>query len=69
MFKEKMTEEELNNARQNGFILTGKHGTGKTTLLNLLFDQKDSETKNIIFAFNKTPQVYYFKLKNGVCVS
>ena len=29
MFKENLTEEELNVARLNGFILTGKTGVGK----------------------------------------
>jgi ABC-type lipoprotein export system ATPase subunit len=40
MFKENLTNEELNIARQNGFILTGKTGTGKSTLLNVIFSQE-----------------------------
>ena len=44
MFKENLTEEELNVARLNGFILTGKTGFGKTTLLNVLFGQEVADT-------------------------
>ena len=40
MFTENLTQEELNIARQNGFILTGKTGTGKSTLLNVIFNKE-----------------------------
>ena len=59
----------MNIARQNGFILTGKHGTGKSTLLHLLIDKEDYENKNKILAFNEKPQIYYLKLKNESVVS
>ena len=32
-----LTEEEIKKAKENGFILLGKTGTGKTTLLNLIY--------------------------------
>ena len=69
MFKEKLNEEELNKARQNGFILTGKTGTGKSTLLNVIFSEYVAEAKKSAFAVTKETKVYYLKLKNGQCVS
>ena len=69
MFKENFTEEELNLARQNGLVLTGKTGTGKSTLLNVIFSQDVAEAKKNAFAVTKKCQVYYLKLKNGMCIS
>ena len=69
MSKENLTQEELNIARQNGFILTGKTGTGKSTLLNVIFNKEIAEAKISAFAVTKKSQVYYIKLDNGRCVS
>ena len=69
MFKENLTEEELNVARLNGFILTGKTGAGKSTLLNVIFDQQVAEAKKDAFAVTKKCQIYYLELKNGICIS
>ena len=69
MFKENLTEEELNVARLNGFVLTGKIGWGKSTLLNVIFDQQVATAKKDAFALTKKCQVYYLKLKNGICIS
>ena len=69
MFKEKFSPQELNEARQNGFILTGKTGTGKSTLLNVIFGESVAEAKKCAFAVTKNTQVYYLRLKNGKCVS
>jgi GTPase Era involved in 16S rRNA processing len=69
MFKENLTNEELNIARQNGFILTGKTGTGKSTLLNVIFSQEVAEAKKYAFAVTKESQVYYLKLNNGRYIS
>ena len=69
MFKENLTEEELNVARLNGFVLTGKIGWGKSTLLNVIFDQQFAIAKKDAFAVTKKCQVYYLKLKNGMCIS
>ena len=69
MFKENLTKEELNIARQNGFILTGKTGTGKSTLLNVIFNKEIAEAKISAFAVTKKSQVYYIKLDSGRCVS
>ena len=47
MFKEYLTEEELNVERLNGFILTGKTGEGKSILLNVIFDQQVARQKKM----------------------
>lgn len=59
----------MNIARQNGFILTGKTGTGKSTLLNVIFSQEVAEAKKYAFAVTKKSQVYYLKLNNGRYIS
>ena len=69
MFKENFTKEELHLARENGFILVGKTGSGKSTLLNVIFDKEVAEVKRSAFAVTTEPQVYYLKLKDGLCVS
>ena len=33
-----LTEQEKEEAKQNGFILVGKTGAGKTTILNAIFN-------------------------------
>ena len=69
MFKEDFSEEELNKARQNGFILTGKTGAGKSTLLNVLFEKEVAEAKKSALAVTKNSKVFYLKLNNGKYVS
>ena len=69
MFKEKFTKEELESARQNGFILVGKTGAGKSTLLNVLYNGEIAEAKKSAFAVTKKSKVYYLKLENGTCIS
>ena len=59
----------MNVARLNGFVLTGKIGWGKSTLLNVIFDQQFAIAKKDAFAVTKKCQVYYLKLKNGICIS
>jgi len=69
MFKQNFSDKELNEARQNGFILTGKTGAGKSTLLNAIFGQDVALVKKSSLAVTKASQVYYLRLKNGKCVS
>jgi hypothetical protein len=59
----------LNISRQNGFILTGKTGTEKSTLLNVIFSQEVAEAKKNAFAVTKKSQVYYLKLNDGRYIS
>ena len=37
---DKLTDEEKGKAKQNGFILVGKTGAGKTTILNAIFNKE-----------------------------
>ena len=53
MFKEKFTKKEWENARKNGFILVGKAGTGKSTLLSVLFNGEITKAKKSAFAVTK----------------
>ena len=53
------TKREKNLAKQNGFILIGEIGSGKKTLLNVLFGEKVAKDSNI----------YYYKLYNGKYIS
>ena len=69
MFKENFTDEELNIARQNGFILTGKTGAGKSTLLNVILGKDIAIAKSTASAVTKESQVYYVKLNNNIFVS
>ena len=71
-YKEKKilkNEEELKAAKQNGFILIGRIGAGKSTLINVLFDEKVVDVKGSATAVTIEPKVYYLKLKNGRYVS
>ena len=55
--KNKLTEEEIEKAKENGYILIGKTGVGKTSLLNVIYGEKvgtvgyssQSETKQSTF--------------------
>ena len=69
MFKQNFSQQELNEARQNGFILTGKAGTGKSTLLNVIIGRDVAVAKKSALAVTKETEVYYLKLKNGKCFS
>ena len=45
--KNKLNIEEIKKAKENGFILIGKTGTGKTSLLNI-----NRNRKNIFIKYN-----------------
>ena len=61
-----LTEQEKEEAKQNGFILAGRTGVGKTTILNAIFNKRmcKSSWKEI-----NTTSIYYYKLTNGNVVS
>lgn len=63
------TNEEKEEAKQNGFILVGKTGAGKSTLLNAMYGKDIALVVKRLKSVTKTSKVYYYKLENGKCVS
>ena len=60
-----LTEEEKERAKENGFILVGKTGTGKTTILNAIYNKVVGKAVSTCESVTKISSVYYYKLKNG----
>ena len=69
MIKDILNDEEKKEAKQNGFIIAGKAGTGKTTLLNAMFGKVVGIAKASAKCVTKESKVYYYKLENGKCIS
>lgn len=67
--KDNLTKSEIKQAKQNGFIISGKTGAGKTTLLNALFGQEKGVAKRSSEAVTQESTIYYYKLENGKCIS
>ena len=63
-----LTNEEKNEAKNNGFILVGKTGAGKTTLLNAIFNKVVGIVARSAKSVTKKSTVYYYRLENGKCV-
>ena len=64
-----LTEEEKEEAKQNGFILVGKTGVGKTTIVNAIFNKVMISSRDAIIAKEtKSCLIYYYKLTNGKVV-
>ncbi len=66
---DKLNEQEKEQAKQNGFILVGKTGKGKTTLLNAIFNKVVGKAERSANSVTKESSVYYYKLTNGNVVS
>lgn len=66
--KDNLTKSEIKQAKQNGFIISGKTGAGKTTLLNALFGQEKGVAKRSSEAVTQESTIYYYKLENGKCI-
>jgi DNA replication protein DnaC len=60
-----LNDEEKKKAKQNGFILVGKTGTGKTTILNAIFNKIVGKAESTAKSVTKITSIYYYKLKNG----
>ena len=69
MIKDQLNDDEKNESKQNGFIIAGKAGTGKTTLLNAVFGKEVGIAKVSAKCVTKESKVYYYKLENGKCIS
>ena len=55
-----LSDKEKEEAKENGFILVGKKGVGKTTIINSLFNKAIGK-----IIYTEISKVYYYKLKNG----
>ena len=64
-----LNDEEKEKAKQNGFILVGKTGTRKTTILNAVFNKVLGEVESSAESVTKITSIYYYKLKNGNVIS
>ena len=60
-----LTDKEKEEARQNGFILVGKTGVGKTTLLNALYNRTVGKVEKSANSCTQISSVYYYKMNNG----
>jgi GTPase Era involved in 16S rRNA processing len=60
-----LTEKEKEEAKQNGFILVGKTGAGKTTILNAIFNKVMGKVEKSAISVTKISTIYYYKLTNG----
>ena len=56
---------EKEKAKENGFVLLGKTGAGKTTLINAVFNKIMGKAERSSKAVTKKCSLYYYKLKNN----
>ena len=64
-----LSDQEKEEAKQNGIILTGKTGNGKTTLINAMFNKIVGKAEKSAESVTKECKVYYYKLTNGKVVA
>ena len=62
---ENFSDAEKQEARKNGFILAGKTGTGKSTLLNAIIGEEIARVEKSANSVTQETTVYYYKLNNG----
>ena len=53
-----LKEKEIIKAKENGFILIGKTGTGKTSLLNVIYGKDIGKVGHTFLAETKTSNYY-----------
>ena len=64
-----ISEIEKNEAKKNGFVLTGKTGAGKSTLLNVIFGKEIGNVQRTLKSVTQDPSIHYYKLENGEYIS
>lgn len=64
-----LSESDKKQAKDNGFILVGKTGVGKTTILNAMFGKVVGVVKTSAISVTTKSDIYYYKLKNGKCIT
>ena len=69
MNENEFSSQEIEEAKKNGFLLGGKTGAGKSTLINALFGKEMTLVKRSAKAVTQIPNLYYYKLENGKCIS
>ena len=60
-----LNEDEILKAKENGFILIGKTGTGKTSLLNIMFGDDVGKVGYSTQSETKNTNYYYIKENIG----
>ena len=68
MIENDLTEKEKEKAKNNGFILVGKRNSGKTNILNVLFDKDVRLIEKSQRIVDNDLIIYFYKLKNGECI-
>ena len=66
---DKLDEKEKEEAKNNGFILVGKTGNGKTTLLNAIFGKEVGKADSSGQSVTQESKVYYYKSTNGKVIT
>ena len=54
--KDNLSKRQIQEAKENGFVLCGLCGSGKTTLLNAIIGKKMGEAQNILEELQKKQQ-------------
>ena len=60
--KDNLNKEEIIMAKKNGFIISGKTGSGKTILLNAIFWKEMGKVERSAKKVTIKSKVYYYKL-------
>ncbi len=63
------SDKEKEEGRKNGFILGGKTGTGKSTLINAMMGEEVAEARKDSFSVTTKTAVYYYRLKSGKMIT